>query len=64
MKNSRKAGCSYCSIVALGPLNQKMTKVRRQRQKLYLSPVMDLYAGKIIAYQTERRLVFGQVASV
>lgn len=33
-------------------------------QKLYLSPVMDLYNGEIIAYQTAKRPVFEMVSTM
>jgi putative transposase len=33
-------------------------------QKLYLSPVMDLYNGEIVAYQTARRPVFEMVTNM
>jgi len=33
-------------------------------QKLYLSPVMDLYNGEIVAYQTSRRPVLAMVTSM
>lgn len=48
--------------------NQKwvtdVTEFNVNGQKLYLSPVMDLYNGEIVAYQTERRPVFRLVAGM
>ena len=48
--------------------NQKwvtdVTEFNVNGQKLYLSPVMDLYNGKIIAYQMERRPLVGLVNKV
>jgi putative transposase len=50
---------------AQGP-NQKwvtdVTEFRVGDQKLYLSPVLDLYNGEIIAYETATRPVFAMVA--
>ncbi len=52
---------------ALGP-NQKwvtdVTEFKVNDQKLYLSPVMDLYNGEIIAYQMARRPAFAMVAAM
>ncbi|SPT39780.1 Integrase core domain [Achromobacter spanius] len=52
---------------ASGP-NQKwatdVTEFNVQGKKLYLSPVMDLYNGEIVAYQTEQRPVFGLVTKM
>jgi len=49
---------------ASGP-NQRwvtdITEFKVNDQKLYLSPVMDLYNGEIIAFQTGRRPVFSLV---
>lgn len=49
---------------AEGP-NQKwvtdITEFNIDGQKLYLSPIMDLYNGEIVAYQTSRRPVFSLV---
>jgi len=48
--------------------NQKwvtdVTEFNVNGQKLYLSPVMDLYNGEIVAYQTEPRPVFGLVTKM
>ncbi|WP_425536123.1 IS3 family transposase [Achromobacter denitrificans] len=48
--------------------NQKwatdVTEFNVRGQKLYLSPVMDLYNGEIVAYQTERRPVLGLVTKM
>lgn len=48
--------------------NQKwvtdVTEFKVGDQKLYLSPVMDLYNGEIIAYQTSRRPVLTMVTSM
>lgn len=48
--------------------NQKwvtdVTEFHVNGQKLYLSPVMDLYNGEIIAWHTERRPVFRLVSSM
>ncbi len=48
--------------------NQKwvtdVTEFRINGQKLYLSPVMDLYNGEIVAWHTERRPVFRLVSSM
>ncbi len=52
---------------ASGP-NQKwatdVTEFNVQGEKLYLSPVMDLYNGEIVAYQIEPRPVFGLVTKM
>lgn len=44
--------------------NQKwvtdVTEFNVRGQKLYLSPVMDLYNGEIVAYETNERPLFGQ----
>ena len=49
-------------------LNQKwvtdVTEFNVGGQKLYLSPVMDLYNGEIIAYQTAKRPVFEMVSTM
>ncbi|MGE8626730.1 IS3 family transposase [Achromobacter denitrificans] len=48
--------------------NQKwatdVTEFNVRGQKLYLSPVMDLYNGEIVAYQTEQRPVLGLVTKM
>ena len=48
--------------------NQKwvtdITEFSVNGQKLYLSPVMDLYNGEIVAYQTGRRPVFSLVSDM
>lgn len=48
--------------------NQKwvtdVTEFKVNGQKLYLSPVMDLYNGEIVAYQTSPRPVFAMVRSM
>ncbi|MBB6189791.1 transposase InsO family protein [Rhodanobacter sp. MP7CTX1] len=48
--------------------NQKwvtdVTEFKVNGQKLYLSPVMDLYNGEIVAYQTSPRPVFNMVRSM
>lgn len=48
--------------------NQKwvtdVTEFRVNGQKLYLSPVMDLYNGEIVAWQTERRPVLRLVTAM
>ncbi len=48
--------------------NQKwvtdVTEFNVRGQKLYLSPVMDLYNGEIVAYETSTRPLFGLVASM
>ena len=48
--------------------NQKwvtdVTEFNVRGQKLYLSPVMDLYNGEIVAYETSRRPVFQMVGSM
>ena len=48
--------------------NQKwvtdVTEFNVAGEKLYLSPVMDLYNGEIIAYETARRPVFEMVGSM
>jgi transposase InsO family protein len=36
-----------------------LTEFNVRGEKLYLSPVMDLFNGEIIAFQTQRRLQFG-----
>lgn len=45
--------------------NQKwttdVTEFKVEGEKLYLSPVMDLFNGEIIAFQTQRRPMFGLV---
>lgn len=41
-----------------------VTEFNVRGQKLYLSPVMDLYNGEIVAYQTEQRPVFGLVTKM
>ncbi|OEZ57051.1 integrase core domain protein [Duganella sp. HH105] len=52
---------------ALGP-NQKwvtdVTEFNVAGDKLYLSPVMDLYNGEIIAFETSTRPVFQLVSSM
>lgn len=48
--------------------NQKwvtdVTEFNVNGQKLYLSPVMDLYNGEIIAYEIKRRPVFGLITNM
>lgn len=48
--------------------NQKwvtdVTEFNVRGEKLYLSPVMDLYNGEIVAYETSRRPVFKLVGSM
>ncbi|HET6553706.1 MAG TPA: IS3 family transposase [Dyella sp.] len=48
--------------------NQKwvtdVTEFKVDGQKLYLSPVMDLYNGEIVAYETSARPVFDMVRSM
>lgn len=48
--------------------NQKwvtdVTEFKVRGEKLYLSPVMDLYNGEIVAYETSRRPVFQLVGSM
>lgn len=48
--------------------NQKwatdVTEFNVRGQKLFLSPVMDLYNGEILAYQTNRRPEFNMVSSM
>lgn len=48
--------------------NQKwatdVTEFKVRGQKLFLSPVMDLYNGEILAYQTNRRPEFSMVSSM
>lgn len=48
--------------------NQKwvtdVTEFKVGDQKLYLSPVMDLYNGEIVAYETSTRPVFGLVENM
>lgn len=48
--------------------NQKwvtdVTEFNVAGEKLYLSPVLDLYNGEIIAFETSRRPVFGMVGSM
>lgn len=48
--------------------NQKwvtdVTEFNVKGQKLYLSPVMDLYNGEILAYQTARRPAFTLVSDM
>jgi putative transposase len=45
--------------------NQKwvtdVTEFNIRGEKLYLSPIMDLFNGKIITFQTQRRPMFGLV---
>ena len=41
-----------------------VTEFNVRGKKLYLSPVMDLYNGEIVAYETSRRPVFKLVASM
>ena len=41
-----------------------VTEFNVHGQKLYLSPVMDLYNGEIVAYETSRRPVFELVGSM
>ncbi|WP_141684921.1 IS3 family transposase [Burkholderia stabilis] len=52
---------------AAGP-NQKwvtdVTEFKVNGQKLYLSPVMDLYNGEIVAYQMDRRPSFALVSGM
>lgn len=38
--------------------------VHRRREKLYLSPVIDLYNGEIVAYETRRRPDFSLVMNM
>ncbi|VFR93267.1 Mobile element protein [plant metagenome] len=48
--------------------NQKwvtdVTEFNVRGQKLYLSPVMDLYNGEIVAYETSERPLFGLVGNM
>ncbi len=48
--------------------NQKwvtdVTEFKVHDQKLYLSPVMDLYSGEIVAYETSTRPLFGLVSNM
>lgn len=48
--------------------NQKwvtdVTEFKVAREKLYLSPVMDLYNGEIIAFETSKRPVFEMVSKM
>lgn len=48
--------------------NQKwvtdVTEFKVRDQKLYLSPVMDLYNGEIVAYETSTRPLFGLVGNM
>lgn len=48
--------------------NQKwvtdVTEFKVRDQKLYLSPVMDLYNGEIVAYETRTRPLFGLVGNM
>ena len=48
--------------------NQKwatdVTEFKVKGQKLFLSPVMDLYNGEILAYQTNRRPEFNMVSNM
>ena len=39
-------------------MGNRCDRVQRSRPKLYLSPVMDLYNGEILAYETSRRPMF------
>jgi putative transposase len=41
-----------------------VTEFNLNGQKLYLSPVMDLYNGEIVAYETDKRPVFGLVSGM
>ena len=41
-----------------------VTEFKVNGQKLYLSPIMDLYNGEIVAYQTSPRPVFNMVRSM
>jgi transposase InsO family protein len=41
-----------------------VTEFNVRGQKLYLSPVMDLYNGEIVTYQTEQRPVLGLVTKM
>lgn len=41
-----------------------MTEFNVRGEKRYLSPVLDLYNGEIVAYQTSRRPVFQMVATM
>ncbi len=41
-----------------------VTEFNVNGQKLYLSPVMDMYNGEIVAYQTSKRPVFSLVATM
>lgn len=41
-----------------------VTEFKVGGQKLYLSPVMDLYNGEIVAYETSKRPVFGLVTGM
>ena len=41
-----------------------VTEFKVRGEKLYLSPVMDLYNGEIVAYETSRRPVFQLVGSM
>src|SRR3546814_3290825 len=52
---------------AMGPGQQWVTDVTEfnvNGQKLYLSPVMDLYNGEIVAYETSKRHVFNLVSAM
>ncbi|MEX3935789.1 IS3 family transposase [Paraburkholderia phymatum] len=41
-----------------------VTEFNVSGQKLYLSPIMDLYNGEIVAYETARRPLFNMVGSM
>src|SRR3546814_9921660 len=52
---------------AMGPGQKWVTDVTEfnvNGQKLYLSPVMDLYNGEIVAYETSKRPVFNLVSAM
>jgi transposase InsO family protein len=41
-----------------------VTEFRVGGQKLYLSPILDLYNGEIIAFKTARRPLFDMVDGI
>jgi transposase InsO family protein len=41
-----------------------VTEFNIRGEKLYLSPIMDLFNGEIIAFQTQRRPMFGLVKNM
>ena len=41
-----------------------VTEFHLHGEKLYLSPILDLYNGEIIAYQIEKRPVYGLVSKI